>query len=325
MTKHEKNQQSEQDKITESGWVIKLPPIFATLIPASKQDTDVMHISEHYVDISKFKNLELQLEKAKKQLQAEELVKIDLLKNIGHSINIPCSGIVARITVLYEIEQNPEIKEYLATIIDCSKLLLDYSNDLIDFLQHYAGLTSTVLKPFDPKKLVEQSINKLMVAAQCKGLRLVSNIHYEMPDIVVGDNSRLQAVLDQLISNSIKFTKTGMVVVTVNLFSTKSFSQDDNSTNYKQTIVPKDMILQIIVHDTGIGIPEEKQQYICEEFIKFNSTIQCQGLGLGLMFVKQLIEEMHGEIELNSEEGKNTTITLSVPVKLPLISEIVDN
>ncbi|EER22266.1 MULTISPECIES: sensor histidine kinase [spotted fever group] len=265
----------------------------------------------------------MELQQAKNKLKEAELVKIDLIQNIGHSINIPCTGIFTRIVVLYEIEQNPEMKEYLATIMNCAKALLDYSNYVVDFLQANAGLTSTVLQPFDPKKLVEQSIAKATPAAQHKGLRLVPNIHYEMPDVIVGDNYRLQAILDQLISNSIQFTEQGTIVITVNLFPARSFEDANDFTDNTQAQDDRKRILQLMVHDTGIGIHQEKQQYICEEFVKFNSALQCKGLGLGLMFVKQLINEMHGEITLSSEEGKTTTVECKVPVKLPLIHGII--
>lgn len=318
MIDHDKNQPLEQDTIKETGWIIKLPPIFATLVPASEHRANLMGYPENYVDITKFKNLELELQETKKQLQAAELTKIELIKNIGHSINVPSKGIFAQVAALYEIEQNPEVKNHLATIRDGAKALLDYSNELYEFLHSNDGLTSIVLQAFNPKKLVEAIIAKAGAAALNKGIRLVSNVHYEMPDIVVGDSYRLQAILDQLVGNSIKFTKEGVIVITANLFSAKSLSQDENDfAENRQAQEDRDRLLQFIVHDTGIGLSEEKQQYICEELAEFNSTMQCKGLGLGLIFVRQLIHEMNGKVELSSEEGKTTTVECKIPVKLP--------
>ncbi len=161
------------------------------------------------------------------------------------------------------------------------------------------------MKAFNPKKLVEQSIAKAGAAALNKGIRLVSNIHYEMPDIVIGDSYRLQAILDQLISNSIKFTDEGMVVITANLFPARSTEESHDFDGLEQG--DRDRILQVMVHDTGIEMSLEKQQDMCEELASFDSARQYKVLGLGLTCVKQLVHEMKGKIELSSIEGKTTT------------------
>ncbi len=316
MTENVKNQQQEQNQTAEKGWIVKLAPIFATLIPASKPSADVSGYHEHYVDITEFKKMELELQKTKEKLQTAELSKINLIKNVSHSINVPCNGILEQVTRLYEMEQNLEVKNHWASILDCAKALLDYSHNVHEFFTANAGLTSIVLKAFNPKKLVEQSIAKAGAAALNKGIRLVSNIHYEMPEVLVGDSYRLQAILDQLICNSIKFTEEGMVVITANLFPARRLSEDENDFNILEQD-DRDRILQFIVHDTGIGISPEKQQHICEELGNLNSATQCKELGLGLIFVRQLIHEMNGAIELSSEEGKTTTALCKIPVQLP--------
>ncbi|WP_341764121.1 sensor histidine kinase [Candidatus Tisiphia endosymbiont of Beris chalybata] len=262
MTNNVKNQQQEQNQIAEKGWIVKFSPIFATLIPASAQETHTISYHDHYVDITKFKSLELELQQIKEKLQTAEITKMHL-KNISHSINVPSKGILEQVTRLYAMEQNAEVKNHWAAIMDCAKALLDYSNDVHEFFIANPGLTSIVLKAFNPKKLVEQSIAKAGAAALNKGIRLVSNIRYEMPEVLIGDSYRLQAILDQLISNSIKFTEEGVVVITANLFSARNFKE-----NYDVDVLEQentDRILQLIVHDTGIGISQEKQQSICAE------------------------------------------------------------
>ncbi len=313
MTNNVKNQQQQQNQTAEKGWIIKLSPIFGTLIPTSEHHSDGDGDHEQYVDISKFKNLELELQEIKARLQTAEITKMHL-QNISHSINVPGKGILEQVTRLYETEKDPEIKNHWVVILDCAKALLDYSNDVHEFFTVNAGLTSIVLQAFNPKKLVEQSIAKAGAAALNKGIRLVSNIHYEMPEVVIGDSYRLQAILDQLISNSIKFTEEGMVVITANLFPARSSTATHDFDGLEQD---GNRILQFMVHDTGIGISQEKQQDMCEELENFDSAMQYQELGLGLMCVKQLIHEMKGKIELSSEEGKTTTVECKIPVQLP--------
>ncbi len=247
-----------------------------------------------------------------------EITKMHL-KNINHSINVPCNGILEQVAAFYEMEQDVEVKNYWATIMDCAKALLDYSNDVHEFFTANSGLTSTVVKAFNPNKLVEQSIAKAGAAALNKGRRLVSNIHYEMPDIVIGDSYRLQAILDQLISNSIKFTDEGMVVITANLFPARSTEESHDFDGLEQG--DRDRILQLMVHDTGIGISQEKQQDMREELESVDSAMQYQELGLGLMCVKQLIHEMKGKIVLSSIEDKTTTVECKIPVQLPNTSD----
>lgn len=183
MTNNVKNQQQEQNQIAEKGWIVKFSPIFATLIPASSQDRDIIGDHENYVDITKFKSVELELHKTKEKLQTTELIQINLLKNIGNNISTPGKEIFGQLVELYELEQNLEVKNHLSTIMDSAKTLLDSSNYLYEFLQCYIGLTSVALKELNPKKLIEQSIEKATPAALYKGIRLVSNIHYEMPDV----------------------------------------------------------------------------------------------------------------------------------------------
>ncbi len=314
MTDNVKNQQQDQEQIAEKSWIVKLAPIFATLIPASELTADVSDDHGHYVDITKYTNLQLDLQATKEKLQTAELITINLLKNIGNNIRTPGKEIFAQLVTLYEWEQNPETKNHLASIMEAAKDLLNSSNNLYEFLQCYIGLTSIALKEFNPKKLIEQSIEKATPAALYKGIRLVSNIHYEMPEVLVGDHYRLQAILDQLIGNSIKFTEEGMVVITANLFPARSFKDNHDFDALEQD--NRDRILQFIVHDTGIGISKEKQHHIGEELGSPSSATQCKELGLGLIFVKQLIHEMNGTIELSSEEGKTTTVECKIPVKL---------
>ncbi len=128
MTDNVKNQQQPQNQTAETRWIVKLAPIFATLIPASESSADVSGNHENYVDINKFKNLELELQEIKEKLQAAEITKINLLKNIGNNISTPGKEIFAQLVALYEMEQNPEVRNHLATIMDSAKVLLDSSN-----------------------------------------------------------------------------------------------------------------------------------------------------------------------------------------------------
>ncbi|WP_425364491.1 sensor histidine kinase [Candidatus Tisiphia endosymbiont of Mystacides longicornis] len=326
MTNNVKNQQEDVNEIdnikqnlTGQGWYVTLAPTFATLIPTSDQSTNIMNSVGNYVDITKFKILELELQQVKNKLKESELIRLDLINNIGHSINTPCNGIFSLLTILHEVETEPDKKDYITTIVNCTQELLDYSNNMIEFLKSHVMPTAVISKKFHLKKLVEQSITKAQPAASHKGLRLACSFQYDMEDIILGDNYRLQAILDQLISNAIKFTEQGHVMITVNLFAAKTQEQD------KDIQDARNVILEFIVNDTGISIPIDKQRYIYEKLTKLESRTKYRGLGLGLAFVKQFIEDLHGDIDVRSIEGKGTTFVCNVPVKLPLLDGMIYN
>ncbi|WP_375327176.1 hypothetical protein [Candidatus Tisiphia endosymbiont of Nemotelus uliginosus] len=105
------------------------------------------------------------MQQIKAKLQTAEIIQINLLKNIGNNISTPGKRTFAQLVALYEGEQNPEVNNHLSSIMEAAKALLDSSNDLYEFLQCYTGLTSVALKEFNPKKLIEQSIDKATPAA----------------------------------------------------------------------------------------------------------------------------------------------------------------
>ncbi|WP_342259854.1 HAMP domain-containing sensor histidine kinase [Candidatus Tisiphia endosymbiont of Metellina segmentata] len=307
MTINNENQQQDNNKIEnsiEKNWILQLAPTTVTLIPSDQAGQ--IAPQGNYADIIRYREIQLELQETQNKLKIDELIRMDLIRNIGHSIEIPCSGIFALITVLYEVEQDTERKHYLKTIVDCAEILLDYSHHVLAFLRQNAAAPTITLEKFNIKELVNKTITKAKPASISKGLNLSCNFQYDMADDIIGDHSRLQAVLDQLVGNAIKFTKEGHVIVTVGLFPPL------NGTNNA-----RDKMLQIIVHDTGVGIVEGKQQDMRKELDNANTAAKYnKGLGLGLTFVKQLINEMDGEITITSKEGKSTTITCQVPVKL---------
>ena len=313
MTINDENQQQDNDKIehpTENSidrsWILQLAPTTITLIP-SDQACPIIAPQGGYVDTARYQEIQLELQEANNKLITNELMRRDLIANIGCSLEVPCSGIFALIIVLYEAEENSERKHYIKTILDCAERLLDYSHHLLDFLRRSAEVTTIALEGFNIKELVNNTIAKGKPASISKGLKLCCNFQHDMADIIVGDHYRLQTILDQLVGNAIKFTKEGNVNVTVGLFPLSATISNT-----------RDRILQFIVHDTGIGITEEKQLDIHKELDEANATTKYnKELGLGLIFVNQLIKEMDGKMNITSKEGKSTTVTCSIPVKLP--------
>ena len=324
MTINNGNQQEDNNKtenLAKSSWQIQLSPISVTLMPLSEsivnqsnQEVDQVHLETGYDNIIKYK---LKLEEATSKLKQVEFIKRNLMQNIVYGLKMPYDKVLALAVVLHEMEDDPQKKDYLATIVDFVKDLTDYYNKLTNNLHNNdtnIGLPLIVSKKFDPQQLVNKIITKLRPFAQHKGLNLSCNFQYDITDSIVTDPYRIQALLEQLIDNAIKFTNKGNVVITVNMFAISPVLSEAEKNK-------REMVLQFIVHDTGIGLNEEIQEYLRREYDKFD--IQYDTLMSGLNFVKRLVDELNGEIEVTTIEDKSSTIVCNIPVKLPLLADIM--
>ncbi len=260
------------------------------------------------VDVTKDKQAEEALRKAKEAAELANQLKIEFMRNMEHDIRTPFNGILALSKILWESELDPERKELLGDITHSAKDLLDYCNSILDFSRIELGNLLKIEKKFNLKKLVDGIIAIETPAAKLKNLKLILNYPENIPLMVLGDSYRLQRILINLISNAIKFTHEGEVLLEIQL---------------AKFLNEKKVIIKFIVKDTGIGIPEEKQNLIYEKFTRLNPSNKgmYKGTGLGLSIVKQFIEEMDGEIELKSELGKGSIFTCILPFKLSLINE----
>jgi PAS domain S-box-containing protein len=249
---------------------------------------------------------ELQLAKEKAELANQ--LKRDFIQNMEHDIRTPVAGIYSILESFSSSETDPEKKEILTLTFNAAKELLDYCNGILDFSKLEAGLIPVVSKKFDLKRLINGIIAIETPPATIRNLQLSVEYSKDVPNIVVGDQQRLQRILINLISNGIKFTKEGFIKVAI-------------TTAKKEN---KNVILQIAIQDSGIGMPEEKQNIIYEKFSRLHPSNRgiYKGSGLGLPTVKQLVEELDGEIDLESKPGKGTTFVLTLPFKLPLLDEI---
>ena len=251
----------------------------------------------------------------------------EFIANIALRIKTPCIGIWSQSLMLSYVEDNPNKKSSIGDIANCAKGLIEYSDGIIDFANSHFSMPPIISKEFDFRKLVKRVITTLKPLSDHKGLRLVENTHPETPEFIVGDSYRLDAILHHLISNAINFTKEDSFCgVTSQLFfsRTTELNQNDNAA-----------MLQIIVHDTGIGMSEETQEYLYQQLNSLDSasTTHEEGtdredtnthaklsvkLGFGLSLVKKFIRELRAKIELSSKQGENTTFTLKIPVKVQL-------
>ena len=241
---------------------------------------------------------EKELKKAK-QL-AEETVKIkeQFLANISHEIRTPMNGIIGLTRILLKSALNPEQLKYLQSINSCSDNLLIIINDLLDVSKIEAGKMTFENIPFNIDELANHTIELFQAKADEKSVQLSLEKDPALPTYVEGDPTRLSQILNNLVSNAIKFTDKG-----------------DVRLRLKVKCVEKDNVTIVFeVKDSGIGIAEKSLSTIFESFTQANSdtTRKFGGTGLGLTIVKNLVEMQKGEIQVKSKPGTGTTFIFSL-------------
>lgn len=236
-------------------------------------------------------NIELDL--ARKEAETATQVKSEFLASMSHELRTPLNGIVGFINLLDKTDLTEKQHDYLSTIQKSGHSLLSIINDILDFSKIEAGKLHLDLMPMDIRECVEDTLTLLGPSAHDKALDLVPFIYSDVPTKINGDSLRLKQVLTNLVSNAIKFTQQGSVVIRVML---------DQSIAHLVT-------LRISVTDTGIGISDEQKKELFNAFNQTspNITRKFGGTGLGLVICKKLVEQMHGTIELESDVGKGTT------------------
>ena len=251
------------------------------------------------------------IETKAKELELASKYKSEFLANMSHELRTPLNSLLILSQLLSDNKPgnlNDKQVEYAKTIQSAGNDLLTLINDILDLSKVEAGKVEVQIEPVSLSDLMEMIEQKFRLMAENKGIGFHINVADNIPSILQTDGQRLKQILNNLLSNAFKFTHEGEIKVTA---IGKSPSQKFNfgaGGDFEDFIA-------ISVVDTGIGIPKEKQHVIFEAFQQVDGTTSRRygGTGLGLSISRQLARLLGGELTLESEEGKGSCFTLSLP------------
>jgi signal transduction histidine kinase/CheY-like chemotaxis protein/HPt (histidine-containing phosphotransfer) domain-containing protein len=234
--------------------------------------------------------------------EAQNKAKSNILAVMSHEIRTPMNAVIGLTASLIETKLDSEQRHLVHTIHESSNSLLHLLNDILDFSKLEAGKIAFEVLPFAPAALIGQVADVMDAHAAEKGLTLRTVIDQDLPAAVIGDRTRLRQVLLNLASNAVKFTESGSVEIAARYIGTAGGN-------------PR---MAFSVRDTGMGIEPRYLDRLFSDFTQGDSSISRRfgGTGLGLAICKRIVEQMGGEIRVESELGRGSVfiVTLSLPL-----------
>ncbi len=239
-------------------------------------------------------------EAARRTAEAAGEAKSAFLANMSHEIRTPLNAIIGMTALSRKLELTPKLRSYLTIVQTSAQTLLELINNILDFSKLQAGHLTLESVAFDLRQTIEKICDLFSEKATEKGLELLVVIEPDVPCLLLGDSLRLGQVLTNLVANAVKFTESGEVVLRVR-------AEDVTATGAR---------IVISVRDSGIGIDPSQVSRLFEEFTQADesTTRRFGGTGLGLAISRQLVEGMGGAVTVESELGRGTTFTVSLPL-----------
>jgi len=286
-------------------WIAKrsgdrLPVDISASVTGDDQDALVTMLIR---DATLRRDYEQGLIEARQAAERASNAKSEFLANVSHEVRTPINAIIGLSGLLQKTPLSDQQSDYVSKLHSAGRRLLDLVNDMLDFARIDAGRMEIELSPFDPRELIDQVATVAAVHAEAKNLDLIFRVSRALPQMAIGDENRLGQILSNLVSNAIKFTNEGSVVVEADA----------------EALVKGSAVLRFAVRDTGIGIPAAQLDQLFEAFTQADTSAARKhgGAGLGLAICQSLVEAMGGVISAESKVGEGSVFRFSVTVQVP--------
>ncbi|QLA18903.1 response regulator [Desulfolutivibrio sulfoxidireducens] len=259
-----------------------------------------------FVDVTPLKQAQAELIAAKERAEEASRGKSEFLASMSHEIRTPLNGVLGMLQVLLSepLEQNH--RHYVETALDAARTLMSVIGEVLDFSKIEAGRMELAEEDFRVAGLLDAVTGLFGAQSAARGIELAGMISPGVPGWARGDQGRLRQILFNLVGNALKFTEAGRILVRVD--------------RAVEAETPGDTVLDLVVEDTGVGIPEDARERVFEPFRQagYSAKRHGQGTGLGLPIVKRVAEAMGGFVTLDSEEGRGTRIAVRVRLRQSL-------
>jgi two-component system aerobic respiration control sensor histidine kinase ArcB len=276
-------------------------------VPLYNEHNEVIGVVGISIDITHRKALEDELKKAKNAAEIASRAKTEFLENMRHDIRTPLTGIIGFADIIQKEAPDLKLKSHAQNLVVSSHALLDLLDEVLETVRVSSGEIPLLKKKFNLHHLLQHVFNLNCAKASYKKLQFECDLPDTLPQYVIGDKTRLHRIALELVANALNFTEQGHVKLTASMVHHQN----------------RALILKLKVEDTGIGIAKEKQEDIYLQFKRLTPSHQglYKGIGLGLYIVKQFIDDLEGEIYVESTPQKGSVFTCLIPLTQPLLDD----
>ena len=301
--------------------IVLLVNLVGSLVENSRVSSDMLLKQVEIMEVqnAKLREAKKEADEAKKQAQIANKAKSDFLARMSHEIRTPINAIIGMNTMIQRDTKDPEIQSYARDIEKASNSLYAIINDILDFSKIESGKMEILESTYNLKSVIHDCIGMVMMRAKSKRLNVVLKNDTAVPANLIGDAVRIRQIVNNILTNAIKYTDYGSVTMFVGYspLEEPKISASDEVIGEKfgdEKVI--NLIIQIT--DTGQGMKKEDMASLFQTFqrinIERNSAVE--GTGLGLSISKQLVDLMGGTIEVDSEYGVGSTFTVTIPQKV---------